>query len=506
PESGVPYTHQCRRKNSGTYTGGQIIPMKALEILQDLKTLAPYPKQTYKIEMEAERILKQSIKEIDGLVQSLPISKTQEAVDDIEEALKEFWLANQQGISAVLSLSPKTLKRVLSGLVYYFDQFLSNPGARNNLSQALRHTLRGIYTRPLLKVLLEKWSTLKQKDPEYLDTLCILCRRSLTEGKTKIKLFLYFKNHLDLLRRDIGPIQIVAEMGLHVQDMFKYLEDLGFSPYIIYNYEFFEEIVLYYHERLYNKKHTIQEPYTQQLLNDYLPNFSEKVQVIVLSFLIKQLEEFSQAVADQIISYALRQFGDPLVSYKWSVTENKYKKYEPYLEEAKKHVLSRLNKEILTLFFQNLAGDKERKDFWLYYLKSFLDIKIAATMEEKTRILSNTSLADKKDIIDARFIPIYFGPPVILIRVDERIIVEFSELGNATYVYFVNNRKIKWFLDDSNKYRRSYKLKDTSVSTLTYQTMTSPYKEKEFRVIHNSLHRGWQTFYKKWLAELIGLT
>jgi len=156
------------------------------------------------------------------------------------------------------------------------------------------------------------------------------------------------------------------------------------------------------------------------------------------------------------------------------------------------------------VFFNQIAGDEERKKFWLKYVRKVASVKIAAPSEVRIRLL--TRYPKLKDFLRMRSIKTEYGSPALFFKAENHLVIEFSEMGNATYVYR-HSAKTNQFLSMVNVHS-TQEFKDTSLETLSYKKFHETPKNRlpqNFRAFHRDDSVTWQDSFTVWLKTIVGI-
>ena len=156
---------------------------------------------------------------------------------------------------------------------------------------------------------------------------------------------------------------------------------------------------------------------------------------MVVAMLLRTLEESKRELPDAFVSGLLdSEFGDPRVppeSLGWRrVKELAPQGYGKFLEN--------LIREDLTLFFAHAMNENARRDFWLLYLKAIR--RTVCVLGGATFTSLKQQLAGAKGEVRAalRRVRKFSGSTSVsafCLYFDHVVVVEFSDTGNAAYIY-----------------------------------------------------------------------
>ena len=172
---------------------------------------------------------------------------------------------------------------------------------------------------------------------------------------------------------------------------------------------------------------------TEAILSDLTPvdAFSEAVSALILSNLASRSVTFQRALR----AYAQRhkRLGDPRV-------RQSALNWRPIPTEAKQRYMSWLACDSITFFFNvilpNNSENQRRKDFWMRYHGSIKDFQVAVSEGDLGKIRTSERTADLGDHsrldhpTTSAFLMEFEG-----YGGQRYIVIEFSETGNAAYIF-----------------------------------------------------------------------
>jgi len=141
-------------------------------------------------------------------------------------------------------------------------------------------------------------------------------------------------------------------------------------------------------------------------------------------------------------NFCVRHLGDPRL--------RKNVKWNGFSSSSKELVVRWLSTEDLTMFFDLVAMDKDRKSFWLNYVEVIEYSRVVFGRDALE--LNNSDL--KKFLSQKRHAELKNSPrnlSAFILKIKDVIIVEFSHKGNACYFYRANNVP---FSLDTNTYSK----------------------------------------------------
>lgn len=137
-------------------------------------------------------------------------------------------------------------------------------------------------------------------------------------------------------------------------------------------------------------------------------------------------------------SMALRKIGHPSIASKWNLF-NMDARLQPDIDSARITLNSWLVQDYINEIFRTLIIDPRRRNFWIKYSKQISDVKVIGPQDGK-RILSR--IESLKASIDYCFkvTSTNSGAYAFVMTMGKYKFIEFSETGNALYIYINDNQ------------------------------------------------------------------
>lgn len=196
---------------------------------------------------------------------------------------------------------------------------------------------------------------------------------------------------------------------------------------------------------------------------------------------------------------ALHLIGDPANDAYWEPWEWASQEDRSNLKRAQAILNEWLTRRFITIFFDKIAMDSDRKTFWLKYVRSISRFKIYGShltqysLSQDERVRSN---------LDARFGILQDGggnQSALVMVVKDYVLVEFSLKGAAFFAYRSSNPLCP-NISYSSIRTRQLKL-DTELLMRRMNNQVLSHRA-EGRFAH---HLGWERFLKWWLERYVGV-
>ncbi|MBQ3945699.1 MAG: hypothetical protein II670_08840, partial [Alphaproteobacteria bacterium] len=224
-----------------------------------------------------------------------------------------------------------------------------------------------------------------------------------------------------------------------------------------FGYSYFSKVIQYY----YKSTSGINPSELEEVLTLHANNNTNKIVISDKIVKADNLQNGLQA-ALAIKRIALKLIGDPFIRANWN-TFGIDQNYASQISLAHSILKRWLIKSYITIAFDKLIVDQERKVFWLKCADRFNidDIKIVGSYQHKSIISSNLEL--KEALINCFHLQSSNSDTcAVAIQIKDYYFFEFSMKGNACYVYN-NDRKMKMI---EHGIRKVDELKETGLPML----------------------------------------
>lgn len=260
-----------------------------------------------------------------------------------------------------------------------------------------------------------------------------------------------------------------------------------------FGYSYFSKAIQYY----YKSKNSTNPSELEETLTLHSDNNTNKI--VISDKIVKADRLPNQLPATIAIKrIALKLIGDPFVRSNWN-TIGIGQDYASQISMAHTIIKRWLIKSYLTIAFDKLIEDQERKSFWLKCADCIEidDIKIVGSYQHRSIISSNLEL--KEALINCFYLQSSnLDTCAVAIQIKGYYFFEFSMKGNACYVYD-NDKKMKLIEKGIGKVDE---LKETGLPML----IESGYYYYSFHDNGRVFHMGdWQGRFSKWFKDKLGI-
>jgi len=348
----------------------------------------------------------------------------------------------------------------------------------------------------LFDSLLKNWNNLNNSNGDLLRSL-IIGKIELYDGRRKL-----LKNIKKFRHFFIGNnshAQLGSSLVNENIELKSVCEYIGMSPHMI-NYCYFGGVAAAFTHIVLRKSQ----------FNDELIDISEFLKLHrnkatskkCFSKIIPALDNLnSLQLQERIKIDALELIGDPANEAYWEIWDgaNEYDKIQ--LKKAQSILNEWLTREFISIFFEKLAMDVDRKSFWLNYVKNISRFRIYGSSQTKERLYQDERI---RPYLDARFGVLQgatANQSALVMVVRDYVLVEFSLKGKAFYAYRSSNPLCPDISQNSLRSRHLIHPQEMGPLMRRQNYQVFDY-QAEGRFSHYS---GWQAFLEWWLKNYLGV-
>ncbi|MBN2365186.1 MAG: hypothetical protein JXL67_03410 [Calditrichaeota bacterium] len=227
-------------------------------------------------------------------------------------------------------------------------------------------------------------------------------------------------------------------------DIKRFIQKEITSLHWFYNSQFVYASFLQKAYDLYNNKSSLESIHSFITVNEGITN--KKTQLICFSYIIlavknADVEDFQ--IKDSLRSKILVHIGDPHDKQKWYISEEKYK---DIIEKARIEIIKWQNEKVAIQFFEAMAFNVERKRFWLSHIRDMDEVKIVIYkphIKNDSKLLHLYKENKRTFIISEKS-----STSAILMKHKQYMFVEYSEHGNALYIFRNDTEEYNQFSKD----------------------------------------------------------
>ena len=280
-------------------------------------------------------------------------------------------------------------------------------------------------------------------------------------------------------------------------DVFEYLE----VPKSMITFEYFSEFA-----ETYTKLLTRQTDFLEKIddifsflkdhnLKDTYKKCLEKVVLKVDSI------SNSDTIRMKILNFCFQNIGDPSSDHYWYPWKDANEQDKENLNKARKVLNQWLANKFIYLFFDKIAMDQDRKEFWSRYIDYVTNFKIYMDNARLYSFKYNNQDIEPA-ILNCRLGQLKGGGSTssFVLEIKNYNFVEFSQTGGACYIYKAGSGLKP---DSSSKTITLSRLKHPDNRKLAVRVDAQYYRFcEEGRVLHS---KGWQYGFNAWMKKYLSI-
>lgn len=337
---------------------------------------------------------------------------------DIEGILRKINAHNQ-----LPELAVRDEKKVLRTLCYYLSDIKSEV-ALKSLLHRLDEKWANSFLLGLIDYVFQFWNPLSFKFRNVRDFLKAKLQRY--DGTNPRYIFL--RDNIECLE-DNGPVSLGAKLKVNHKSILNCTEDLGFPEQKI-TYSYFSDVIYTYYKYKF-----MDDGKYDELINVLNLHNNPVTDKSVIPLFVAQKKRLSTSSKEALEALSKLRIGDCENNAKWSLPAEVETERHELLNEAQKLIRFWTNEKYISLFFEKCVDEVERKQFWLKYIKQIDRIRIVGSRVTKHFMNSDSilrTLTNDKFILATNTMS---NVSAIIMQIRDKVYVEFSEMGNALYVY-----------------------------------------------------------------------
>lgn len=349
-------------------------------------------------------------------------------------------------------LSTKNEKKVLRALCYYLYEIKSS-NAITNILQSLERKWQNSFYWGLIDYVFQFWNPVSQKFCRVRDFL----KNKLRSYDGTNPRYLFIRDNIKYLE-DNGPIMLGVRLKSDKKPILSCTEVVGMSEQKI-TYKYFSDAIYSYYKYKFTECIGYEE--LVKVLNLHNNSLTDKS--VIPLFIVKK-KNLTTSWKDALESLSKQRIGDCENYAKWSLPIEVETERHDLLKQAQNLIRIWTNEKYISIYFEKCVDDPRRKTFWLKYIKDIEKIRIAGSRVTKQTMSTDMRLTQ---LLHGKFIQgtNRSDTSAIIMQIRGKIYIEFSETGNALYVYQKHNLPIK-NLFSCNTIQSVISLKQTYINQL----------------------------------------
>lgn len=338
---------------------------------------------------------------------------------DIEGILRKINALNQ-----LPELAVRDEKKVLRTLCYYLSDIKSEV-ALKSLLRRLDEKWANSFLLGLIDYVFQFWNPLSSKFRNVRDFL----KEKLQRYEGTNPRYIFLRDNIECLE-DNGPVSLGAKLKVNHKSILSCTEDLGLPEQKI-TYSYFSDVIYTYYKYKF-----MDDGKYDELINVLNLHNNPVTDKSVIPLFVTQKKRLSASSKEALEALSNLRIGDCENNAKWSLPAEVETERHELLNKAQKLIRFWTNEKYISVYFEKCVDDSQRKQFWLKYIKDIERIRIAGSKVTKQRMNTDPRLVQ---LLQGKFIlgtnNTRSDTSAIIMQIRGKVYVEFSEKGNALYVY-----------------------------------------------------------------------
>lgn len=328
-------------------------------------------------------------------------------------------------------LSMKNEKKVLRALCYYLSEIKSN-NAIAYILQSLDQKWQNSFYWGLIDYIFQFWNPVSQNFCKIRTFL----RNKLNSYNGTNPKYIFIRDNIKYFENN-GPIMLGVKLKSDKKPILSCTEVLGMSEQKI-TYRYFSDVIYSYYKYKFDECISYDE--LDKVLNLHNNSLTDKS---VIPLFIARKKNLTTSWKEALESLSKQRIGDCENDAKWSLPVEVETERHDLLKEAQNLIRIWTNEKYISIYFEKCVYDPRRKIFWLKYIKDIEKIRIAGSRVTKQTMSTDMRLMQ---LLHGKFIlgtnNTKSDTSAIIMQIRGKIYIEFSEKGNALYVYQEHNLPI----------------------------------------------------------------
>ena len=436
-------------------------------------------------DLQTERVINRNVRTLKSIEERLFVSDgIKVSKNSIDEILYKVVEASQSREPNAEEWTMREL-RIVS---YFIMKLQDDDKVFDYALTLLDKGWRNMYFNGLVFFLMNSWCLIR---PDVRKKTSQLVIKKLNEYSDNNRRYVLLKNHANLFE-EAGPLRL----AMILTSQKKKIEDaplvLGSKSAAI-SQSYFSDVIIKYCER-----NTMTEDELEELFEKH---DVKRTKQLLFSDLVMKAEQNGDPMQQQQLSkFINRILGDITLTATWAPFLGATYEEAQKLKRAMQQVNYWFTRQIIETFFEVCVQDRDRKKFWLDYVKYVRGFKIVGSTTTKRQLQNDPRV---NTMYHRHFIETnstYSQTAALVLSIKDYVLIEFSDTGCA-YAYKQQNSKVQ-FLRKGVRYMNSTNdLKDTSLDPLVERMdWGGYYHNEEGRVFHKG---QWQSRLHMWMQRNI---
>lgn len=321
--------------------------------------------------------------------------------------------------------------RELRIVSYYMMKLQNEESVYNFALSLLDKKWRNMYFNGLVFFIMNSWNMIK---PQLRRNTCNLINKKLLAYEDTNRRYLMYKDHANFFD-DAGPARMAAILINRMQDVLAAPTLIG-NKLQSFSQSYYSDVIIKYCEKA--------DVSLDRLERIFSVHQDARTKKIVLANYVIKTDQYHDPIKESELSHFInRTLGDVTITATWAPFPGASSEDAAKLKQAMNLAKLWFARRIIETFFEICVQDRDRKEFWLQYVKYVSGFKIVGSNMTRQALQNDPRTSDM-------FLPHFIitnskisQTSALVLSIKNKVIVEFSDTG-ALYVYNQNHNQVKF--------------------------------------------------------------
>lgn len=315
-------------------------------------------------------------------------------------------------------------KRILRAICFHLSE-INSEDLLTNVLQSINKNWSNSFFSGLIYTVFQFWEPVSSKFCKIRDLL----KDKLLKYNGNIPRYKFLHDNISYID-DNGPTTLGVMLKAKNESIWACTNILDVPEQSI-NYQYFSDVIFSYYKYKFTKYVNYDD--LRKELNRHNMSLTDKS--VIPLFIVKS-EDAPTLQKEKLEDLAKSRIGNCENNAIWSLPTTVDSERQERIKQAQNLMRLWTNEKCINTYFEICVDDVERKRFWIKHINEIERIRIAGSRVTKQLMDLDPRLAQ---LLDGHFILSTINTKkmtsAIVMKIRNKVYVEFSEKGNALYVY-----------------------------------------------------------------------
>lgn len=315
-------------------------------------------------------------------------------------------------------------KRILRAMCFHLSE-INNETMVADVLQSINKKWSNSFFSGLIYTVFQFWEPVSSKFRKIRDLL----KDKLLKYNGSIPRYKFLHDNINYID-DNGPVTLGVMLKAKNESIWACTKVFDIPEQSINN-QYFSDVIFSYYRYKFTKYVNYDE--LRKVLEQHNMSLTDKS--VIPLFIVKS-EDVSTLQKEKLENLAKSRIGDCENNALWSLPTTVDSERQERIKQAQDLMRLWTNEKCISTYFKICVDDMERKQFWIKHINEIERIRIAGSRVTKQLMDLDPRLSK---LLDGHFILSTINTKkltsAIVMKIRNKVYVEFSEKGNALYVY-----------------------------------------------------------------------